>query len=238
MSIVSNQTIASAVRPGNLNARRHFDGLPIDQASYDRLRRIASSLLRRECRTHSLEAEDLLHEVLLRLMKGLRKIPFQDWDHLRRTATVSMRRALVDHARASRATKRGGGEVCVELQANSLVVENHSNEMIEVSQALRRLEQADWRKCRVAELHVLSAFSFDEIARALSVSTRTVKRDWRDARGFLRCELGISRSPSKPPRISQDGRSHCKTKPVLLPNSEAERGLAGQVPRSPNQFPN
>jgi len=202
--------------------------LPIDQAHYDRLRRIASSLLHREYRSHSLEPEDLLHEVLLRLLKGLRTIHFKSWDHLRRTATVSMRHALVDLARAERAVKRGEGAIRVEIQPHCLVTQNCIGEAAVLSQALRHLDEADRRKSRVAEMHLLSAFSFEEIARELSVSTRTVKRDWKDACGFLRRELGTSQA--KPARSPEGDRSNCKTRSVRVrPGSTTgPRGISSQ----------
>ena len=168
--------------------------LSIEQLDYDRLRRIASALLRRERPGHSLQSEDLLHEVVLRWMGSLNEVQFRDWDHLRRSAATSMRRTLIDQARLDGTAKRGCRPVRIQLQPHLLTAESQVPNGIAVSQALERLWQFDKRKARVVELRVYSACSLEEIAEELALSTKTVRRDWKDACKFLRNELGAEKT--------------------------------------------
>jgi DNA-directed RNA polymerase specialized sigma24 family protein len=62
-------------------------------------------------------------------------------------------------------------------------------EMIELDQALSRLETARPRAARIFEQRVFGGRSLAEIAAALAVSTKTVQREWDAARAWLRKEV-------------------------------------------------
>jgi RNA polymerase sigma factor (sigma-70 family) len=50
---------------------------------------------------------------------------------------------------------------------------------------LRALEKIDSRSAQIVELRFFGGLTNDEIAEILSLSSRTVKRDWEFARAWL-----------------------------------------------------
>ena len=105
------------------------------------------------------------------------------------TAAHLMRHILVDHARAHRAAKRGGGAVQVTFDENLEVAGRSAVNVLAVDEALTRLGTFDPRQAQILELHFFAGLGFQEIALQLGVSERTVKRDWTMARAWLRQEL-------------------------------------------------
>lgn len=61
--------------------------------------------------------------------------------------------------------------------------------MLEVDQALKRLEGLSPRQAQIVELRFFSGLTEEETAEVLGVSSRTVKRDWTMARAWLYAEL-------------------------------------------------
>jgi RNA polymerase sigma factor (TIGR02999 family) len=96
-----------------------------------------------------------------------------------------MRRILIDYARERRAEKRGGERVQVPLTAAMAVVDKEATEVLALDAALRMLEAHDGRMARIAECRFFGGLSVVETAEALSMSTRTVEREWAKARGYL-----------------------------------------------------
>ena len=80
---------------------------------YDELSGLARHALRGERTDHTLQTRALVHEAYIRLVDA--DIPFQDRAHFLAVAARTMRRILVDHARARRRDKRGGGAGRVDL---------------------------------------------------------------------------------------------------------------------------
>jgi RNA polymerase sigma factor (TIGR02999 family) len=104
-----------------------------------------------------------------------------------------MRNILVDHARAHRADKRGGGAVQVTLDENFEGKARSEVDVLAVDEALKRLRDFDPRQEKILEMHFFGGLTFEEIAQELGVSERTVKRDWTMARSWLRQELAPMR---------------------------------------------
>jgi RNA polymerase sigma factor (TIGR02999 family) len=100
-----------------------------------------------------------------------------------------MRRILIDHARAHRANKRGGREVKVPLEDAPALALEQPEHLLEIDEALDRLAALDPRQARVVELRVFGGLSVEEVAQVLGVGPRTIDRDWRIARGWLRRQL-------------------------------------------------
>ena len=71
------------------------------------LRQMAVRLLRRERPDHTLEPNAVVSELYLRLTGG-QAVSYQDRAHFFAIAAQTMRRVLIDHARARVADKRGG----------------------------------------------------------------------------------------------------------------------------------
>jgi RNA polymerase sigma factor (TIGR02999 family) len=100
-----------------------------------------------------------------------------------------MRRVLVDHARRRAAAKRGANPAVGELE-DWIGAEQHAPETIlAVDQALSRLAEAEPRQARIVEMRFFSGLTDQEVADALKVSVRTVKRDWSLAKAWLYTQL-------------------------------------------------
>jgi RNA polymerase sigma factor (TIGR02999 family) len=100
-----------------------------------------------------------------------------------------MRRVLVDHARAHRASVRGGDRKRVDLEEGVAVSAERSDEVLLVDAALERLAKTNLRQARVVELRYFGGLSMEEIAAVLSISLRSAKRDWSLARIWLFQEI-------------------------------------------------
>jgi RNA polymerase sigma factor (TIGR02999 family) len=158
---------------------------------YDELRALARRQLRRESSAHTLSATALVHEVYLRFLRQ-RQLAAVDRDGFLAIAGATMRRVLVDHARARLRRKRGGRKP-ESLDADAeppLLLPLEVEEVLTIDTALGRLRQLDERSAQVVECRVFGGLTLEETARALDLSTRSVQRSWTTARAWLRKELG------------------------------------------------
>ena len=144
------------------------------------LRQLAGKYLAHERRGHTLQPTALVNEAYLRLV-DLNRIQWQDRAHFFAMAARTMRRILVDHARARDNNKRGGGAPRVSLELAMEVSREPERHLVELDDALRRLETIHPRKAQVVELRFFTGLSVEETAAALDTSVDTVKRDWRFA---------------------------------------------------------
>ncbi|MEY4561015.1 MAG: hypothetical protein RLZZ618_292 [Pseudomonadota bacterium] len=165
---------------------------------YVDLKRMARRQMQGERDNHVLQTTALVHEAFMRLgeQRGMRwasRHQFLGW------MSTLMRRILVEHARQRDAAKRGQGvaDQSIEvLQADSDGEEltcpssDHWQSLLQLDQALLRLEALDPRQGRVVELRFFGGLSVEQTADALSVSEATVKREWSTARAWLLRELG------------------------------------------------
>lgn len=166
-----------------------------DQEAYERLvpfvyaelRRLARSQLRRERDDHSLQPTALVHEAYLRLARA--NVDWQDRTHFLRVASRAMRQVLVEHARAKRASKRGGHERFVTLTGPIAAPDEHPVDVLVLDQALDRLRALDVREADIVELCYFGGLTYPEISDALGISEATVHRALRHARAWLRSEL-------------------------------------------------
>lgn len=155
---------------------------------YDELRRIAHGQLRGERSGHTLTTTALVHETYLRLVK-MDRVGWRDRAHFYAVAAQCMRRVLIDYARARRREKRGGDPVQVPLSETLDALVWEPDDLLELEEALARLEALNARQCRVVECRCFSGLSVEETAVALDTSPATVKRDWAFARAWLNREL-------------------------------------------------
>lgn len=155
---------------------------------YQELRHLARHYMRNEQRDHTLQPTALVHEAYLRLIEQ-RKLPGESRAHFFGVAANVMRRILIDHARARRANKRGGRDAKVPLDDAPAIALEDPDYLLEVDEALERLAALDPRQARVVELRFFGGLSLDETAEILGVARRTIDRDWRIARGWLRRQL-------------------------------------------------
>jgi len=155
---------------------------------YGELRMLAESYLGRERPDHTLQPTALVHEAYLRLIDGGRT-EWNDRTHFFRAAAQSMRRVLVDHARARRTAKRGGGMPRLTLSADSAVTADRSLDVLALEESLNRLEQLNERHARIVELRFFAGMTIDEAATAMGLSATTLEEDWAMARAWLRREF-------------------------------------------------
>lgn len=155
---------------------------------YESLRQIAHDRLRREREGHTLNTTALVHEAYLRI-SGLDRIDWQDRNHFYAVASTIMRRVLVDYAKRRCAEKRGGRRHRVQIDDEMAVVDAFAIDVLDLDRALSELEVVNERSARVIEYRYFGGLEIDEVAAALDVSERTVKRDTRFARAWLAARL-------------------------------------------------
>ena len=184
-SIVSGEItlLLKRVQDGDQEARSL-----LVSAAYNELRRIASRRLRGENPGHTLQTTDLVHEAYLKLVNQ-RQANWQNRAQFFGVAAEIMRRILVDHARARLSLKRGGGRRPLPLVEALVFSEERSEELLDLDEALQRLENEDRRASRVIELRFFAGLSVKEAAAVMNVSATTVRRDWKYGRAWLRAEL-------------------------------------------------
>lgn len=152
---------------------------------YSDLRRLAARRLRAEQAGHTFSAGDLVHEAYGRLVDA--DIEWQDRVHFFAVAARTMRRVLIDHARAKQRLKRGSDAVRVTLGEDLAMPADDT--LLGLDEALRRLAEVDARKAEALELHYFGGLTYDELAAALDVSPATVQRDLRMGKAWLKREL-------------------------------------------------
>ncbi len=158
---------------------------------YEELRRIASRHMRGQPPEHTLQPTALIHEAYVRLA-GQSAGEWRNRDHFFGVAARAMRHVLVDHARAKRSAKRGGGTRAVPLEDGIAIATaaGRLDALVALDGALSNLETLHPRQSRVVELRFFGGFTIEETARILSVSPETVMLDWRAARAWLHAALG------------------------------------------------
>ncbi len=155
---------------------------------YEHLRRVAHQRVRHEDASPSLNTTGLVHEAYLKLV-DLRRARFRDRAHFLAMASRVMRRLLIDHARARRAARRGGGIAAMELGEALAISDPQADALSELDEALQRLEQIDPRQSEILEQRFFGGLSLEETAEVVGVSLATVKRELRFARAWLAAEL-------------------------------------------------
>ena len=158
------------------------------QAVYADLYRLAAGYFRGQPSDHTLQPTALVHEAYLRLLRREPESPGQR-DHFTAVAATAMRQVLVSYARRRRATKRGGDLHRVELDSQAIPPETLDVDLLELDDALTKLEGLDPRLSTIVEMMFFGGLKMGEAARALQVSKRTVERHWRLARAWLSREL-------------------------------------------------
>jgi RNA polymerase sigma factor (TIGR02999 family) len=155
------------------------------QALYPEMRRIAHARLRRGFPDPDLGTTALVHECYLKLRDGHR-LDAVDRAHFFAYAASAMRSIIVDIARAKGRQRRGANALHVTLDDDEAGGDAAAEEQIlRVHEALEQVGQLDARLGRLVEMRYFGGMSDDEIASALDVTDRTVRRDWQKARLLL-----------------------------------------------------
>jgi len=154
--------------------------------SYPMLQRMARARLRAHVRTPTLDTGSLVHEAYLRFVSSGR-LRIEDRVHFKRWVGRVMRSVIVDLARRRLAERRGGDVVRVSLTSDLPVAADDSAQdlVIRVHEALANFPERDARAAQVVELRFFGGMTEAEVAEALGVTDRTVRRDWDKARLLL-----------------------------------------------------
>jgi RNA polymerase sigma factor (TIGR02999 family) len=156
---------------------------------YAELRRIAAARMAQLPPGNTLQPTALVHEAYLRLAGGGDSV-WNSRAHFVSAAVQSMRQVLVDQVRRKKSAKRGGDRVRVDLEKVPLAIGPPNVDLLDFHAALTRLEAEDERKARIVLLRCMGGLERQEIADVMGISRRTVDRDWRFIRAWLRRELG------------------------------------------------
>jgi len=192
------RTKSPADPPDGSRAATVPEGVPPElvERVYDDLRRIAARNLRDERADHTLSPTALVHEAWARLAhkSGL---DVRSEAQLRALAALEVRRILVDHARRRSASKRERSALrrvtLADVALRDRADPAREIEILDVEQALRRIEERSPRMGRVVELRLFGGLTVGETATALDVSERTVVGDWTVAMARLRRDLVCDR---------------------------------------------
>lgn len=158
-------------------------------AVYPELQVIARALLRNQRSEHPFETTDLVHEAYLKLVR-YQDVHWHGRDHFFGAITQTMRRLLIDHARAAATLKRNGTHVqltqeVVNTQEDASL--DPFNEWIDLLDCLARVHP---RWAKIVECRCVQGLTIQETADALNISHCTVSTDWQKTRTWLGQELG------------------------------------------------
>ena len=136
----------------------------------ERFDHVIVAVLRHDGKEALFSVEERL-EMLAESVAGLPNVSVDSFDGL-----------LVDYARRRKAAKRGGGVIYATLGDAAEPVDASADDLLALSDAL---DQLDPRQRQVIECRFFGGMEEKEIAEALGVSERTVRRDWVKARAWL-----------------------------------------------------
>ena len=152
------------------------------------LRRIAHRYMRMERRGHTLQTTALVNEAYLKLVDQS-QVDWQNRAHFMGVAARQMRHILVEHARDLCREKRGGDAHRLPLDEGMVFTPQKTPELVALDDALNELAGFDARKAQVVELRYFGGMTAEETAEVLGVHPKTVMRDWRLAKIWLKREL-------------------------------------------------
>jgi RNA polymerase sigma factor (TIGR02999 family) len=156
---------------------------------YEELRKLASQKMSHENPGQTLQATGLVHEAYVRLVDVQKA---QHWDsrgHFFAAAAEAMRRILVDKARRKERPKHGGNHQRVERSDLDRVADVQSPELIDLDEALQKLEAKHPRKAELVKLRYFAGLTNKEAAQAMGVAASTADLDWAYAKSWLRVEM-------------------------------------------------
>jgi RNA polymerase sigma factor (TIGR02999 family) len=162
---------------------------------YPELRLMARRYMKNERQANTLQTTALVHEVYLRVV-DVTKVEWHERAQFFAMASQMMRRILVDAARARASGKRGRNAPKVNLDQTAVLSPSPDRSILDLDDALTAFSQLAPRQAKVVELRYFGGLTEEEIVAALTISPRTVRRDWDFARAWLLREL--SHSTGKP----------------------------------------
>lgn len=167
------------------------DAVPGWEAAYDELKRIARARLHAAGGLTQLNTTALVNETFAKWGHRADASAFPTKGHFYAYAARVMRSLIVDMVRERQAQRRGGDADLLPLDTalGSELASPTDDEAVQVDEALRSLQALEPRLAQVVEMRYYAGMSEAEIADALGLSERTVRRDWEKARALLRTML-------------------------------------------------
>lgn len=155
---------------------------------YEELKKQARILMSRERPNHTLQSTALVHEAFLKLSEQS-GVDWQNRSHFFGIASRLMRQILIDHARLYMTEKRGNKPIYFSLDDVQIPIEQKADSIMMLNETLERLEKFDEKQAKIVEMRFFGGMNNSEIAEALSISERTVGREWQSARLWLAREI-------------------------------------------------
>lgn len=159
------------------------------EQSYGELRKLARSRLHAVGRVTSLNTTAVVHESYLRMLHGA-PLRSEDRRAFYAYAAQVMRSVIVDAVRERQAERRGGDlqRITMDTQLSENLPASEA-QLLEVHEALDQLAVSEPRLAKVVEMRYFGGYTEVEIAAALELTERTVRRDWDKARLLLMAML-------------------------------------------------
>jgi RNA polymerase sigma factor (TIGR02999 family) len=156
------------------------------QRALPELKRIAHARLYDSGNLTLLATTELVNETFLKLSANAGVISAQKGEFLA-YCSRTMRSIIIDYVRARSREKRGSGANHTELGTQMVLraEDDASAEILSVHEAIESLAALDARMAQIVEMRYFGGFEDDEIATALSITDRTVRREWQKAKLFL-----------------------------------------------------
>jgi RNA polymerase sigma factor (TIGR02999 family) len=182
------RTITEELREWSERRNPDVDAALLDLV-YAELHRQAHRYLKRERIGHTLQTTALVHEAYLKLSRQ-KSVAWESRSQFFAIASTLMRRILIDYAKTKHRIRRGGPQEDLRIDtAFTLAASDTNFDLIDLNQALERLEEKDQSLARIVELRFFGGLDVTETAEALGVSESTVKRGWAMAKAWLHREL-------------------------------------------------
>ena len=162
---------------------------PLFAQLYPRLRRMAHAQLRQNEAITLLDTSGLVHESFMRMARDAGSAITDPGQFLGYASRV-MRFVVVDFVRRRRAQRRGGAWVQVTLNTGAGLGAGASQvlgdeQLVRMHAALEQLSNVDPRLVQIVEMRCFGGLPEVQIAQALGITDRTVRRQWAKARMLL-----------------------------------------------------
>lgn len=161
---------------------------PLWSSAYQELKLLARSRLRRGPRNTLLDTTALVNEAYSRLAT-IGRLRVEHRGQFFAYCSRVMHSVIVDLVREAHAERRGGGAVKITLNTGICEVDASEEDPLRVDEALKLLAEVEPRLTQIVEMRYFGGFNELEIAEALGITDRTVRRDWQRARVLLRTML-------------------------------------------------
>jgi RNA polymerase sigma factor (TIGR02999 family) len=176
--------ILSAIEQGDAQAAEQL--LPV---VYEELRKLATVKMAQEKPGQTLQATGLVHEAYIRLVGGDKTSNWNSRGHFFAAAAEAMRRILIEAARRKKQSQRGGDRRRVRLDEGWQITDVPSDQLLDLDEALSRLESADCVSAQLIKLRYFAGLTMQQAAETLGISLRSAERNWTYARTWLHREL-------------------------------------------------